>query len=131
MENLGALQELSTPVGLDRWGEGRVGPSAFAQELGQKLQFLSLLCWRHPQPLTMLPGVAYSRDSMENLGASQELSTPVGLDRWGEGRVGASAFAQERSRLRLSGGSAPGMRRSRSFNPSPTAQVSDMHLQYV
>ena len=39
---------------------------------------------------------AYSRYSMENLGASQELSTPVGFDRWGEGRVSPSAFTKER-----------------------------------
>ena len=32
MENLGASQELSMPVGLSRWGEGRVGPSASLRE---------------------------------------------------------------------------------------------------
>ena len=64
---------------------------------------------------------------MENLGASGELSSPLGRDNkvWGDAQGRSSSpFAQERSRLRASGGGSGGLRRSRSFNPGPAGQVS-------
>ena len=56
-------------------------------------------------------------DSMLNLGASGELPTPLlaSVERT------LSPFAAERERSRLRRSGSAGMRRSRSFNPAPSA----------